>query len=151
MIIRHISYLKHLTSLPKPPSPTPLLTPRPLTTFTRKNFSQTFLLPSPALSLPLGTFLTHPRKYFSTGGSKLPPKDFDISKVEALQRLREHKLVQDSGKHDANLQALEDKAAMLEQAKPSHDQFIFFDADIMSNIPWIFSWMTPYVDFVRTL
>jgi len=145
MIIRQTSYLKHLPWATQ----NSLTHKTPLTTFTRRNFSQV-LSTHPRLLIPGGPTAFQHRKYFS-GGSNLPPKDFDISKIESLQRLKEQRLYQDSSKHNAELASLENKAEMLEQAKPSHDQFIFFDPDIMANVPWFFSWITPYVDFVRNL
>lgn len=44
---------------------------------------------------------------------------------------------------------LERKAELLQKANESKDQMIFFDPDIMADIPWLFSWATPYVDFFR--
>ena len=145
MIIRQISFLKNLQG----PTQNFPSTKTSLTTFTSKNFSR-LLTAHKNLLLPSFSTKFHQKKYFSTG-SNIPPKDFDISKIESLQRLKEQKLYQDSSKHNAELASLEHKAEMLEQSKPSHDQFIFFDPDIMANIPWIFSWITPYVDFVRNL
>ena len=52
---------------------------------------------------------------------------------------------------DEELEWIERKAELLKQAKPSSDQFVFFDPDIMAEIPWFFRWMTPYVDFGRNL
>ena len=45
----------------------------------------------------------------------------------------------------------EAKAAQLEQAKPSSEHITFFDPDLMAQIPWIFNWMTPYIDLSRTV
>lgn len=40
---------------------------------------------------------------------------------------------------------------MLQKAADSKEQMIFFDPDIMAEIPWLFKWATPYVDFFRNL
>lgn len=47
--------------------------------------------------------------------------------------------------------SIERKADLLQKANESKEQMIFFDPDIMANIPWIFSWASPYVDFFRNL